>query len=156
MLTIIDIRNEWTCVLREVKVKELALIQREIELERERAKFEAEKKRVKEKIQQQERRLEQKKLLYDSQLKLLQKEAIHLSKEWDDLRREQLIFDKKMASMDKEGITSGMFFLGVQDIMSLKKRYRDLLKIYHPDNLCGNDDAMKFILKEYEGLKDKF
>ena len=79
MLTIIDIRNEWTCVLREVKVKELELIQREIELERERAKFEAEKKRVKEKIQQEERRLEQKKLLYDTQLKLLQKEAIHLS-----------------------------------------------------------------------------
>ena len=156
MLTIIDIRNEWTCVLREVKVKELELIQREIELERERARFEAEKKRVKEKIQQEERRLEQKKQLCDTQLKLLQKEAIHLSKEWDDLRREQLIFDKKMASVDKDGITSGMFFLGVQDIMSLKKRYRDLLKIYHPDNLCGNDDAMKFILKEYEGLKDKF
>ena len=46
-----------------------------------------------------------------------------------------------------------MFFLGVRDELSLKKRYRDLLKLFHPDSMNGDVHAMQAINKEYEEIK---
>ena len=47
------------------------------------------------------------------------------------------------------------FFKGVNNILGLKKRYRDLLKIFHPDNLCGDNDTVLEINRQYEALKKK-
>ena len=48
------------------------------------------------------------------------------------------------------------FFKGVNGPLTLKKRYRDLLKIFHPDNLCGDMGIVQLINKEYERLKKEF
>ena len=47
----------------------------------------------------------------------------------------------------------GVFFAGVKNQLALKKRYKDLLKIYHPDNLAGDKEMMQQISREYEHLK---
>jgi len=47
-----------------------------------------------------------------------------------------------------------VFFRGVNDSLSLKKRYRDLLKIFHPDNLAGDKETVISITEEYDQLKD--
>lgn len=47
-------------------------------------------------------------------------------------------------------------FCGVKNQLTLKKRYKDLMKIYHPDNLAGNHDMVLLINKEYEQLKARF
>lgn len=55
------------------------------------------------------------------------------------------------------GIMNGTsYFAGVNDRKSLKKRYRDLLKIYHPDNENGDSNVSRQIQEEYEALSDKF
>ncbi len=41
-------------------------------------------------------------------------------------------------------------------MVALKKRYKDLLKIYHPDNICGDNEILLKINKEYEELRSKF
>ena len=46
-----------------------------------------------------------------------------------------------------------MFFKDCNDAESLQKRYRDLIKIYHPDQSNGSTDAFKQIQEEYETLK---
>ena len=46
-------------------------------------------------------------------------------------------------------------FAGVKNTLALKKRYRDLLKIYHPDNLAGDKEVVQAINKEYERLKQQ-
>lgn len=46
------------------------------------------------------------------------------------------------------------YFAGVKNQEELKKRYRELLKIYHPDNQSGDNTETEKILKEYEYLKD--
>ena len=46
-----------------------------------------------------------------------------------------------------------IYFAGVQDAEALKKRYHDLLKIYHPDNQNGEVGTMQQIQQEYEYLK---
>lgn len=48
------------------------------------------------------------------------------------------------------------YFAGVNDLESLKKRYRDLLKIYHPDNQNGDESMSKQIQAEYEELLSKY
>lgn len=48
---------------------------------------------------------------------------------------------------------TGVFFKGVKNELELKKRYKDLLKIYHPDNLAGDNEVLQVINKEYELLK---
>ena len=49
-------------------------------------------------------------------------------------------------------VTEGLF-AGVNNPLALKKRYRDLLKIFHPDNLCGDNTMVSIINKEYDRLK---
>jgi hypothetical protein len=50
-------------------------------------------------------------------------------------------------------VGTDFLFKGVDDDKSLKKRYRDLLKIFHPDNLSGDTSVIQNINKEYEALK---
>ena len=47
------------------------------------------------------------------------------------------------------------FFAGCNDWEQVKSRYRDLMKIYHPD-AGGNEEASKKINAEYNTLKAKY
>ena len=48
------------------------------------------------------------------------------------------------------------FFQGCDSLESLNKRYRDLVKVYHPDSGNGNDKVFIEITEEYEKLKPSF
>ena len=65
---------------------------------------------------------------------------------------------KREVRMSDDVRTAGgdMFFIGVQNEVALKRRYRDLLKIYHPDNLNGDTGTIQEINREYRCLKQKF
>lgn len=49
-----------------------------------------------------------------------------------------------------------IYFNGVTDNASLKKRYHELLKIYHPDNQNGDTETVQRIQEEYEYLEHTF
>lgn len=46
-----------------------------------------------------------------------------------------------------------MFFSGVSSEKALKKRYKDLIKIYHPDSEGGDNETVQEINREYDNLK---
>lgn len=48
------------------------------------------------------------------------------------------------------------FFGGVDNQLALRKRYKDLLKIYHPDNRCGDTKTLLKIQTEYDSLKRQY
>lgn len=48
------------------------------------------------------------------------------------------------------------FFKGVRSKEEAKKRYRELMKIYHPDNECGDNNITQIIQEEYEEILQKF
>ena len=48
------------------------------------------------------------------------------------------------------------FFQGCDTLESLNKRYKDLVKVYHPDSGNGNDKVFIEIKNEYEQLKTFF
>lgn len=47
-----------------------------------------------------------------------------------------------------------LFFSGVKNTRALKKRYKDLIKIFHPDNGAGDTEVLQRINEEYETLKE--
>ena len=63
---------------------------------------------------------------------------------------------KQYKEVDSPQIVSvKTFFKGVSNPLALKKRYKDLMKIFHPDNMCGDVDTVKYINEQYELLKKK-
>ena len=49
-----------------------------------------------------------------------------------------------------------VFFRGVDNELALRKRYKELLKIFHPDNKCGDTKTLLLIQKEYEKIKKQY
>lgn len=110
-------------------------------------------------IKLREEELERRSRLFDMQWKLLEHELLQLAGEKEKFKKEKAFYNevKKQSNQDSSGMEAGiapkMFFLGVHDELSLKKRYRDLLKLFHPDSMNGDVNAMQAINKEFEELK---
>ena len=127
------------------------------ELKRQRKLLELEKDEFSRNKAIEEKRLEQQKNLFDAKWKMLEEEWRKLATEQEKLKlRRQFYsqlekFDKKQ-SRDNV-ICVSEFFCGVKTASSLKKRYKDLIKIFHPDNLSGDTVVIQKINQEYEELK---
>lgn len=52
----------------------------------------------------------------------------------------------------KESERKYKWFQGISNFDELKKRYKDLLKIYHPDNQAGDTSASQEIQEEFEDI----
>lgn len=88
-----------------------------------------------------------------------------IKKQKEKLRQESLEKETGQAeSADADGMNhlKGLnfrgpgFFGGVTGYSSLKKRYKELMKIFHPDNRNGDSFTVACINKEYEILKEKY
>ena len=51
--------------------------------------------------------------------------------------------------------TGRRLFSGINNTLALRKRYRDLIKIFHPDNLFGDEELVQMINKEYLRRKEE-
>lgn len=45
-----------------------------------------------------------------------------------------------------------LYFKNISSLEELRKQYKDLLKVFHPDNSGGSEEACKTINQEYESL----
>lgn len=138
------------------------------ELEEKQTKFDEEKQRFQEEMKDLNRKMtnEQNRIKKDHQLVAEKLEIIkdgfrkldmdrrRLDKEWARLTAEKEF-------MEEHGLYDGLpevsvFFRGVKNPLTLKKRYKDLTKIFHPDNLAGDTEIIQRINREYESLKREF
>lgn len=134
------------------------------DLNRRRAEFENEKKRRDRELELRERKLSREKDLFDKQWKIVERELVRMAKDRDRMAREKAYIQRerdelkrlRQAAPSELSVRSGTFFLGVSSLSGLKKRYRELMKIYHPDNENGDENTVLFINKEYEKLKPRF
>ena len=100
------------------------------------------------------------KRLFEMQLKMLREELKKLAGEKVEVKNQKAYYDKIIKTQtsdlhEKAVVRGDLFFCGVTDAPSLKKRYKDLMKIYHPDNANGDNDTLLEITKEYNKLKEK-
>jgi len=85
------------------------------------------------------------------------RQAFEKEKEMERQRRKW----QRMQDEEEEMASTGSFsvehvsvlFAGVKNNLALKKRYKDLLKIFHPDNVAGDKSVVQEINREYERLK---
>lgn len=141
----------------ELSRKELA------KMKEEQLKFQRELHRRERKLKFLQEDLEKREQMFKTQWALLEHELSLFAKEREEFEREikkqqyrSRLENEKTIYKANGRINAGMYFLGVHDELSLKKRYRDLLKLFHPDSMNGDVDAMQAINSEYTKLKKKY
>lgn len=150
-----DIRRQKKQVAVEKKQLQREKRQLSLEMNELRQQVEYQRKRLKD----DEKQLDKKQKLLEYSYEMLNQDKENLSKEMRRVEMEKETarrMTQAAQNVRKEVYATGLFFRGVNNVMALKKRYKDLLKIYHPDNICGDQEILLKINKEYEELRSKF
>ncbi len=135
------------------------LDEQQYKLQEERRQLNEETKQLKKELQTERRRLQEDAIFFDKKQKVLEQAFRQLDVERRSLERSKQEFanEQKSIAMNNSGRWSeyyqGAYFRGVTNSLALKKRYKDLLKIFHPDNMSGDSDTLIQINMEYEKLK---
>ncbi len=151
--------QEW-CLQETVEEKseEKRINDEKEELKRQQEQFEQEKQEFQRSKSFEQQKLEQEKRLFEMKWKLLEEEWRKLVIERERVERKRAFYARiadfeTSANAIKHDVSASVFFRGVKNSSGLKKRYKDLLKIYHPDNLHGDHGVIQKINEEYEKLK---
>ena len=133
--------------------------------EKRRAKFEREKRAFKlEKDTEKKFRMQEEQLLLMKQ-KVLEDELRKLADEKSHMERQKEFYNRVYQYQQRESgetaetsrtVQGELFFMGVRNELALKKRYKDLVRIYHPDNPSGDTGTLQEMNKEYDKLCLKF
>ena len=126
----------------------------------ERLSFREEMKQLNSKILSERKRLKDEQAFFDKKLSILQNGFASLEMDRKAFQREKAAFEKKVQESQNNirgdmRITAGMF-AGVTSYLALRKRYKELLRIFHPDNLDGDNNMALLIKEEYERIKERF
>lgn len=108
------------------------------------------------------KRLVQENRFFDQKMQILQSGFAQLDadrrkfqKEKDKFEAKREVYDDSQAYFARTEMAS-MLFKGVNSILALKKRYKDLIKMFHPDNVAGDHEMVQIINKEYDELKKAY
>lgn len=142
-----------------VQTEQKKLLEMKNRLLKERVQFQEEMKILNQKVTAARQRLRQDEQFFDKKMDILKSGFSQLEADRKAFEKEKEAFRRKEADTAKKSSIHfrveevGVFFAGVKNQLALKKRYKDLLKIYHPDNLAGDKEMMQQISREYEHLK---
>ena len=139
-----------------IKQKELDAVHEKVL--RERIEYEESMKAINLRNVNERKRLKDEEEFFDKKLEILKNGFNELNEDRKRFEKEKKLFEREKAEYyaarkDAPPVDMGLLFAGVNNILALKKRYRDLLKIFHPDNMCGDNDMVALITKEYERLR---
>ncbi|MCI9081323.1 MAG: hypothetical protein HFI70_03185 [Lachnospiraceae bacterium] len=131
------------------------------ELTADRRRFEQEQQEFYLKKEREERRLAEKERLIKAKWELLEMELQKLAGEREAFEKkkeaEAVKSNGRQARMTvKYPSEMELFFSGVENALDMKKRYRELIKIFHPDNSTGDTQTLQMINRTYESLKKQF
>lgn len=153
--------------LRDDLIRAKDIMRKEVnDFLKQKSDFEEEKNLFRLKTESREKQLEEDQKIFDKKFKILEMGFKQLEADRSSFEAKKRAFEfKQKYENSNDGFerlkeedfikeASGMiFFRGVTNHLALKKRYKDLIKIYHPDNLAGDKSALQQINREYEMLK---
>ena len=130
---------------------------------KERLTFQEEMKALNRKVLMERKRLKDESVFFEKKMQILQNGFLQLDMDRKKFEREKRQYDdRNKYSHSSYSSSSGYyrssapdFFKGVNNTLGLKKRYRDLLKIFHPDNLCGDSDTVLEINRQYDSMRKR-
>ncbi|WP_026487948.1 hypothetical protein [Butyrivibrio sp. XBB1001] len=128
------------------------------------ARLEADEMAFKERMDAAERKLEtatkklnNDKALFDQRLRILNNGFDQLNVDKKKLENEYIRLEREKAiQRENEYDALDLMFRGVDNPLSLKKRYKDLMKMFHPDNIAGDQEMVQLINEEYAALCRQF
>ena len=133
--------------------QESALDERYEQLRRDEESFKERVDAAERKLDSAERKLNNDKALFDQRLKILNNGFDQLNADKKKLESEFVRLEREKAyQREDEYDAVDLLFRGVNSALALKKRYKDLMKMYHPDNLCGDSYMVQLINEEYRIL----
>jgi len=112
---------------------------------KERMQFQEEMKLLNQRIAASQQRLKQDELFFGKKMDILKSGFAQLEQDRANFEKQKRDMEREISSARSTTrmLSDSAFFIGVRDPMTLKKRYKDLLKIYHPDNLSGDKETMQ-------------
>ena len=138
--------------LREVKIW---LFQENVRLQNERKDLEELNRR----ILQERKRLKDENVFFDKKLEILQDGFRKLDEDRKALERQKRELARERTSYAQSQVkgiggpvmeeTARTLFRGINNPLALRKRYKDLVKIFHPDNLFGDEELAQLINREF-------
>lgn len=135
---------------------------------KERAQFRDEMNSLNHRLALERKRIKDETLFFEKKMQILQDGFRQLESDRRKLETDKLLFESKKENQERErayqhnhfyrnsGSDSDLgdvLFSGVNNPLGLKKRYRDLIKIFHPDNMCGDANVIQMINQVYEKKK---
>lgn len=175
------VKSEDAEELREAK---LWLFREKMRLENERAKLEKEKTELKESTDNflkeqvklkremedlnrrtvlERKRLKEENLFFDKKMAILQDGFKHLEEDRKNFEREKKSVteerERRLLGLSDSGQSAEIgeaLFRSANNPLGLKKRYKDLIKIFHPDNLFGDDELSQIINKEFQKRRREY
>ena len=112
-------------------------------------------------LEELRKNLEQQQGKLEKEEQVVERETRQLAIDREKFKRDKLMYRdevyreaRRKFAMVQNISHSGvnLFFKGVDSSAALKKRYKALLKIYHPDNADGDKEVLQAISAEYETL----
>ena len=138
--------------------KELEEMQERFAQEKE--QFQDEVKAINRKISVERDRLKEDSLFFEKKMDILKNGFAQLDMDRRRLEKERTRMEAQREVMEQPayGMSRDIsaFFRGVKNPLALKKRYKDLIKIFHPDNVAGDKEIIQMINIEYENLKRNY
>lgn len=128
-------------------------------LNKERSQFRTEMDMLNHRMVMEQKRLKDDNLFFNKKMEILQDGFRQLDMDRRRLDKERARFELEKELWVDESSYVGMeevaaaLFRGTNNPLALRKRYKDLLKIFHPDNLCGDAELVQMINREYERRK---
>lgn len=131
--------------------------------QKERAQFKKEMEDLNRRTILERKRLKEESLFFDKKMAILKNGFLQLDadrQEFEKQKRSLAEAQRRMELQDKNRTSYPQdmvqrLFAGINNPLLLRKRYKDLIKIFHPDNLCGDEELVQMINREYARRKSE-
>lgn len=143
----------------QLEYQQSMLDERIEQFESEKRKFQEDKERAMQRIERERDALYEKDQLAEQKLEMLREAYDRLDEDRRRLEQDEKRIEKEKSYLEAATYynpDAELFFCGVNSLLAVKKRYKDLIKIYHPDNICGDNRVIQMINQEYESLLSAF
>ena len=136
---------------------ESSLAERYERLEADEISFKERMDQAERKLENMSKKLNNDKALFDQRLRILNNGFDQLNSDKKKLESEFIRLEReKSYQRENEYDALDLLFRGVNNPLALKKRYKDLMKMFHPDNISGDAQMVQLINEEYSMLCRQF
>lgn len=131
----------------------------------EKARFRKDMDALNHRLVVEQKRLKDESIFFEKKMEILQEGFRKLEEDRKKFDKEKKLYEsnhrydtysndtRRYINMDE---FVGVLFRNTNSMLSLRKRYRDLMKIFHPDNNTGDGELVQLINREFAKRKEEY